>query len=56
MPAWSKALNDQDIWKVVAFLSRVQKLPPKVQDYWKNAYGVGPLSEGTEQGHGHGKD
>jgi len=42
MPAWSKAMSDQDIWKVVSFLSRIQKLPPKVQDYWKSAYGVGP--------------
>ncbi len=46
MPAWNKALSDQDIWKVVAFLSRIQKLPPKVQDYWKTAYGVGPLPAG----------
>jgi len=49
MPAWSKALSDQDIWKVVAFLSRIQKLPPKVQDYWKNAYGVGPPAAGPEK-------
>jgi mono/diheme cytochrome c family protein len=49
MPAWSKALSDQDIWKVTAFLSRIQKLPPKVQDYWKNAYRVGPpAAEGAE--------
>ncbi len=56
MPAWSKALSDQDIWKVTAFLSRIQKLPPKVQDYWKNAYGAGPLPEGAEHGHDHDKD
>ena len=56
MPSWSKALSDQDIWKVVAFLSRIQKLPPKVQDYWKNAYGAGPLLEGSQPGHDHGKD
>ena len=42
MPSWSKALSEQDIWKVTAFLSRIQKLPPKVQEYWKNAYGVAP--------------
>ena len=29
MPAWNKALSDQDIWKVTAFLSRIQKLPPR---------------------------
>jgi thiosulfate dehydrogenase len=55
MPAWRHALSDQDIWKVVGFLSRVQKLPPKVQEYWKNAYGVGPLPPGEEK-HEPGKD
>jgi mono/diheme cytochrome c family protein len=42
MPAWNKALSDQDIWKVTGFLSRIQKLPPGVQDYWKKAFGSGP--------------
>jgi mono/diheme cytochrome c family protein len=53
MPAWGKALPDQDIWKVVAFLSRIEKLPPKVQEYWNNAYGVKPLPPGqaTEDKH-----
>jgi len=55
MPAWRHALSDQDIWKVVGFLSRVQKLPPKVQEYWKNAYGVGPLPPGEEK-QAHEKD
>jgi len=49
MPAWRHVLSDQDIWKVVGFLSRVQKLPPKVQEYWKSAYGVGPLPPGEEK-------
>lgn len=52
MPAWGKALTEQDIWKVTAFLSRIQKLPPKAQEYWKNAYGVGPPTAGAE-GHDH---
>jgi len=51
MPAWGKALNDQDLWKVTAFLSRIEKLPPKVQEYWKNAYGVGPLAAGDSHDH-----
>jgi len=55
MPAWNKALSDEDIWKVTAFLSRIQKLPPKVQDYWKNAYGVGPPAPG-EKSPGHDND
>jgi mono/diheme cytochrome c family protein len=57
MPAWGKSLSDQDIWKVTAFLSRIQKLPPKVQDYWKNAYGVGPpVAEGPEHEQSQHKD
>ena len=39
MPAWNKALSDQDMWKVTAFLSRIEKLPPAVQDYWKKSTG-----------------
>jgi mono/diheme cytochrome c family protein len=42
MPAWNKALSEQDMWKVTAFLSRIQKLPPAVQDYWKKSTGVAP--------------
>jgi thiosulfate dehydrogenase len=42
MPSWSKALSEQDIWKVTAFLSRIEKLPPAVQDYWKKSTGVAP--------------
>jgi mono/diheme cytochrome c family protein len=42
MPAWDKTLSDPDIWKVTAFLSRISKLPPAVQDYWKKASGVNP--------------
>jgi mono/diheme cytochrome c family protein len=49
MPAWNKALRDDDIWKVTAFLSRVEKLPPGVQDYWKKSFGVGPPSAGTKK-------
>jgi mono/diheme cytochrome c family protein len=56
MPAWNKALSDEDIWKVTAFLSRLDKLPPAVQDYWKKAYGVSPRTgQGEEHGgHEHG--
>jgi mono/diheme cytochrome c family protein len=42
MPAWNKALSDQDMWKVTAFLSRVDQLPPAAIQYWKNAYGAAP--------------
>jgi thiosulfate dehydrogenase len=53
MPAWNQALNEPDMWKVTAFLSRLDKLPPAVQDYWKKAYGVTPrIGEGAEHEHG----
>src|SRR5215469_9023040 len=42
MPAWNKALSEQDMWKVTAFLSRIDKLPQGAIAYWKNAYGTTP--------------
>lgn len=53
MPAWNKALSDQDIWKITAFLSRLEKLPPAVQEYWRKAYGVSPQGHQVEE-HEHG--
>src|SRR6266568_1994686 len=52
MPAWNKVLNDEDIWKITAFLYRLEKLPPGVQEYWKKAYGVSPQSHQSEHEHG----
>jgi mono/diheme cytochrome c family protein len=52
MPAWNHALSDQDMWKVTAFLSRLDKLPPGVQQYWKTTFGVAPQSH-EGQGHDH---
>ena len=49
MPAWNKALSDQDIWKVTVFLARIQTLPPGVQDYWRKSFGVGPPPAGSEK-------
>jgi thiosulfate dehydrogenase len=42
MPAWNNALSEQDRWKVTAFLSHLEKLPPAVQDYWKKSFGAAP--------------
>jgi thiosulfate dehydrogenase len=42
MPSWRHVLSEQDMWKVTDFLSRLESLPPAVQDYWKKSYGVGP--------------
>jgi mono/diheme cytochrome c family protein len=49
MPAWSKALTDDQIWKVTGFLAHLGKLSPAVQDYWKKSYGVEPHTEGAEE-------
>lgn len=38
MPAWGKTASDDDLWKVTAFLSRIEKLPPAVQEKWKSAF------------------
>ncbi|MGA2004752.1 MAG: cytochrome c [Terriglobales bacterium] len=50
MPAWDKTLSDADTWKVTAFLSHIEKLPPAVQDYWKKSTGTEapPASEEPE--------
>jgi mono/diheme cytochrome c family protein len=37
MPAWKNLMSDIDIWKMTAFLSRVNNLPPAVQDEWNKA-------------------
>jgi mono/diheme cytochrome c family protein len=50
MPAWDKALSEPAMWKVTAFLTRVDKLPPAVQDYWKKSSGVSP-PDGGQDGH-----
>jgi len=52
MPAWDKTLSEPDMWKLTAFLTRVNKLPPAVQDYWKKSSGVSPPT-GAEEGHDH---
>lgn len=42
MPAWEGVLPEQDMWKLTSFLSHMDKLPPAVQDYWKNSVTVSP--------------
>ncbi|MGH9516983.1 MAG: c-type cytochrome [Terriglobales bacterium] len=53
MPAWGHALSEQDIWKLTAFLSRLDKLPPAVQQYWKTNFGVSPQNHPGNGGHEH---
>jgi mono/diheme cytochrome c family protein len=52
MPAWEKNLSTTDLWKVTAFLARVEKLPPAVQEYWKKTSGTNPPAE-SHQEHEH---
>jgi mono/diheme cytochrome c family protein len=54
MPAWDKALSEQDIWKLTGFLTRLEKLPPAVQEEWKKTYGVSPESHKGEEHEQHG--
>jgi mono/diheme cytochrome c family protein len=57
MPAWNKALTEQEMWKVTAFISRIEKLPPAVQDYWKKSVGTAPPAPGPEgEDHDHHHD
>src|SRR5208282_588084 len=51
MPAWNKVLSEQDMWKVTAFLSRIEKLPPAVQDFWKQAGGAPAAARAEQQSH-----
>jgi thiosulfate dehydrogenase len=52
MPSWEKNLSATDIWKVTAFLTRAEKLPPAVQDFWKKSSGANPPAE-SQEGHDH---
>jgi len=45
MPAWDKTLSEESIWKITALLSRLEKLPPTVQDFYKNSFGIAPGDE-----------
>jgi mono/diheme cytochrome c family protein len=40
MPAWDGILNDDQIWTVVAFIKRSDKLPAEAEAAWKQAAGV----------------
>ncbi len=36
MPAWGKLYSDDQLWQVTTFLSHMDKLPPAVDQEWKN--------------------
>ena len=35
MPAWGNTLSDDQIWKLTAFLSQIEKLPASIDQEWK---------------------
>jgi hypothetical protein len=51
MPAWDGVLAEPDMWKVTAFLSRIDKLPPAVREYWQDTFNVDLQAGGNEKGH-----
>ncbi len=46
MPAWKNTLSNEEIWKLVAFLSHMDKLPPAVEEEWKKPLPSGSASIG----------
>jgi mono/diheme cytochrome c family protein len=48
MPSWSHSLTAQEMWKVTDFVSRIETLPPAVQEYWNQSYGVRPRGTGEK--------
>ena len=42
MPAWGKLYDDDKLWKVTTFLSHMDKLPPAVDQEWKNPAAPNP--------------
>jgi len=49
MPAWSKTMSEADMWKVTSFLTRIDKLPSAVQDYWQKQTGAALPTEPAEK-------
>jgi mono/diheme cytochrome c family protein len=44
MPAWQKTLSDEDSWRLVTFLSHMDKLPPAVEEEWKKPVPPGSVT------------
>lgn len=36
MPSFNKSLSKEEIWKLVAFIKNVKKLPPETQKLWRS--------------------
>jgi mono/diheme cytochrome c family protein len=46
MPGWSKSLKEDDIWKLVTFITHTDKLPPDIQKDW-SPNGPAPAQKGA---------
>jgi mono/diheme cytochrome c family protein len=54
MPSWDAIMSDDEIWKVVAFITHSDKLPPEVQAAWQKAAATpGTMEEHTPEQHEH---
>jgi mono/diheme cytochrome c family protein len=54
MPAWDGILSDDEMWKVIAFIKRSDKLPPEAQAAWQRmATEPGEIGEHTPEQHEH---
>ena len=40
MPAWDGVLSDDDMWRIVAFIKRSDKLPADVESAWRRMAGT----------------
>jgi mono/diheme cytochrome c family protein len=49
MPAWDKTLSEQDIWKITALISHLEKLPSGAQQYYQTNFGVAPATESQKK-------
>lgn len=47
MPAWGNLLSDDQIWKLTAFLSQMEKLPPSVDQEWKKGESAALFRKGA---------
>ncbi len=47
MPAWGNLFSDDQIWKVTAFLSQIEKLPPSLDQEWKKGESVAKSGNGN---------
>jgi thiosulfate dehydrogenase len=48
MPGWGRVMNDDQLWKITAFLSKMEKmdeLPPAVQEEWKRVEPGAPAQQ-----------